>query len=103
MARPEAKPGAGAAPHLVRSASWAGVTAGDPVDVLDDRERGAAWQFVACVSNEATGERWAEVVGGRGGDRRRRSFRLDQLYPYRSVRAGVPTKAPLHDAPGLPF
>jgi hypothetical protein len=73
------------------------------VDVLDDRERGATWRFAAHVTNRSTGEVWVEVVGGRHGDQRRRSFRVEQLYAYRSVRGGVPTGAPLHDAPRLPF
>lgn len=86
-----------------RTATWAGLTEGDPVDVLDDRERGATWRFAAHVTNRSTGEVWVEVVGGRHGDQRRRSFRVEQLYAYRSVRGGVPTGAPLHDAPRLPF
>jgi len=100
---PRAKSVDPAASHLQRSAAWAGLQAGDPVDVLDERERGAQWRFVAFVTNEATGATWVEVAGGRGGDVRRRSFRADQLYPHRSIRAGAATRAPLHDAPGLPF
>lgn len=101
MARSPGKPAS--ASHLERSDAWAGLKTGDPVDVLDDRERGASWRFVACVTNLATGDRWVEVVGGRGGDQRRRSFRVDQLYPHRSVRGGVATVAPLLDAPRLPL
>jgi hypothetical protein len=88
---------------LERTATWAGVSEGEPVDVLDDRERGASWRFAAHVVNRSTGEAWVEVVGGRQGDQRRRSFRLDQVYPHRSLRSGVATKAPLHDAPRLPI
>ena len=86
-----------------RSATWAGITEGDPVDVLDDRERGATWRFVAHVTNRETGASWVEVVGGRRGEQRRRSFRDDQLYPHGTVRAGTARCAPLSDAPRLPI
>ena len=89
--------------HLERRTSWAGLAEGDPVDVLDDRERGASWRFAAHVTNLATAATWVEVIGGRRGDERRRSFRPDQLYPHRTVRAGVATAASLDDAPKLPF
>jgi hypothetical protein len=89
------------APTLARSPSWAGLREGDPVDVLDDRERGATWRFTAHVTNVATRATWVEVVGGRAGERRLRSFRPEQLYPHRSVQHGRPTAAPLCDAPRL--
>ncbi len=90
-------------PGLERRRTWAGLTEGDPVDVLDDRERGATWRFAAHVTNLSSGATWVEVIGGRRGDERRRSFREDQLFPYRSLRAGTATAPALHDAPGLPF
>ena len=90
-------------PSFERADSVGGVTEGDPVDVLDDRERGATWRFVAHVTNRATGAAWVEVVGGRQGDQRRRSFRVDQVYPHRTVRGGIATAAPLNDAPRLPL
>jgi hypothetical protein len=80
---------------------WSGVRAGDRVDVLDARERRATWTFEAHVTNLETGDAWVEVIGGRTGDPRRRSFRPEQLYPYRSIRAGAPTTLPLCDAPLL--
>src|ERR1019366_2826677 len=80
---------------------WSGVHAGDRVDVLAVRERRASWSFVAHVTNLVSGESWVEVVGGRAGDPRRRSFRPEQLYPYRSIRGGAPTTPPLCDAPLL--
>lgn len=86
-----------------RTARWAGIAEGDPVDVLDDRERGATWRFVAHVTNRSTGATWVEVVGGRHGDQRTRSFRVDQLYPHRTVRGGSAAAAPLNDAPRLPL
>lgn len=75
--------------------------AGDRVDVLDAREPRATWAFVAHVTNLESGDSWVEVVGGRAGDPRLRSFRPEQLYAYRSIRGGVPTTAPLCDAPLL--
>jgi hypothetical protein len=80
---------------------WSGVRAGDPVDVLDAREPRATWAFEAHVTNLESGDAWVEVVGGRGGDPRRRSFRPEQLYPFRSIRGGAPTTQPLCDAPLL--
>jgi hypothetical protein len=71
--------------------------------VQDPRERRATWRFVAHVTNEESGERWVEVVGGRAGEQRNRSFREDQIFPYRSLRAGVPVAPSVLDAPGLPF
>ena len=104
MARPRARATVEpSASNLVRCTSWAGVRAGDPVDVLGDRERGATWRFAAFVTNVATNATWVEVVGGRGGEQRRRSFGIDQLFPHRSIRGGIPRAAPLHDAPRLPL
>lgn len=85
---------------LRRSTQWAGLRPGDRVQVQGTRLRGAAWEFVAHVANDETGESWIEVVGGRPGDRAVRSFRPEQLY--------APTARPgrdpsLADAPGLPF
>lgn len=85
---------------LMRSARWAGLRAGDPVQVAGTRIRGASWSFVAHVANAETGEEWVEVVGGRSGDRAVRSFRPDQLYAPSSVPGRDPSLA---DAPGLPL
>ncbi len=60
---------------LRRSTRWAGLRPGDPVQVEGTRLRGAAWEFMAHVTNGETGEAWVEVVGGRAGDRSVRSFR----------------------------
>jgi hypothetical protein len=87
--------------RVERRDAWSGVRAGDSVDVLDPREPRATWAFVAYVTNIESGDSWVEVVGGRAGDPRRRSFRPAQLYPYRSIRGGSPTAAPLCDAPLL--
>jgi hypothetical protein len=87
--------------HLVREEAWAGVKEGEQVDVLDARATRASWRFEAFVTNTESGESWVEVIGGRAGEERRRSFRPEQLYPSGSIRAGTPTAAPLCDAPRL--
>lgn len=101
--------------RLVRSDAWAGVRAGEPVEVGGTHMRGARWTFLAHVRNRATGEEWVEVVGGRGGDRTLRSFRLEQVYPVvgRSAAPGAGGRATrrasrrsppsLAQAPRLPF
>lgn len=87
--------------RVERVEQWAGVRAGDRVDVLDARVPRASWTFAAHVTNVESGDAWVEVIGGRAGDPRRRSFRPEQVYPYRSIRGGSPTSAPLCDAPLL--
>jgi hypothetical protein len=89
--------------RLERSPTWAGLTEGDRVDVLDARERRSAWSFSAHVTNVETGETWVEVIGGRAGEQRRRSLRPDQVFPHRSMQRGAPTSAPLSVAPQLPL
>jgi hypothetical protein len=92
-----------AAGRFVRLTEWAGLHEGDPVDVLDAVERGVTWSFAAHVTNVQSEETWVEVVGGRAGEQRRRSFRPEQLYPHRSLRSGSATCAPLCDVPRLPL
>jgi hypothetical protein len=89
--------------RLERTPTWAGLHDGDRVDVLDARERGATWTFIAHVTNVETSEAWVEVIGGRPGEQRRRSLREDQVFPHRSVQRGAPTSAPLSVAPQLPL
>jgi hypothetical protein len=86
--------------ELRRRTSWAGLVAGDPVQVEGTRLRGAKWSFMAHVTNTESGEEWVEVVGGRPGDRSVRSFRPNQLYAP-SARPGHDPS--LADAPGLPL
>lgn len=86
--------------ELRRTSRWAGVRAGDPVQVEGTRLRSASWEFVAHVLNSETGEEWVEVVGGKPGDRSVRSFRPHQLYAM-SARPGRDPS--LADAPGLPL
>ena len=54
------------AADLRRSTKWAGLQPGDPVRVEGTRLRGAAWQFVAHVTNGDTGEHGA-VSGWQDG------------------------------------
>lgn len=89
--------------ELDRSKSWAGLRAGDPVDVEGTRLRGARWTFLAHVRNRDTGEEWVEVVGGRSGDRKLRSFRPGQVYAPRGRTAAGRRAASLAEAPQLPF
>ena len=86
--------------HLHRRSSWAGLKRGDPVEVEGTRQRGAAWQFVAHVTNTTTGAEWVEVVGGTRGDRNVRSFPPERIFPPDGLRTGRPSLA---DAPTLPF
>ncbi|MGH9088148.1 MAG: DUF7246 family protein [Acidimicrobiales bacterium] len=102
----------GVAGHLVRVDAWAGVRAGDPVEVAGTRMRGARWTFLAHVRNTGAGAEWIEVVGGRGDDRSLRSFRPEQVFPVvgrpvriggsRAARPGGPPDS-LARAPQLPL
>jgi len=93
--------------HLDRATTWAGLHPGDPVTVAGTRLRSATWSFVAHVRNTDTGDEWVEVVGGRPGDRKLRSFRPEQVFPPNAKpgTAGAAAKGPasLADAPQLPF
>jgi hypothetical protein len=99
--------GSSAAPaasgHLVRVEAWAGLRPGDRVEVEGTRLRSATWAFVAHIRNTETGAEWVEVVGGRPGDRKLRSFNPDQVYAPGARRAKGGTRASLADAPQLPF
>jgi hypothetical protein len=66
--------------HLERSASWNGLRAGDPVIVAGLHQRGAQWEFRAHVLNRHNGTESIEVVGGRPGDRKIRSFGPDRIF-----------------------
>jgi len=76
---------------------------GDAVEVSDTRLRSATWQFVAHVRNVATGDEWIEVVGGRSGDRKLRSFPPSRVFAptTKSRRRDAPVS--LADAPRLPL
>jgi hypothetical protein len=89
--------------NLVRSTSWAGVRAGDPVVVDGVKERRQHWVFVAHVCNEVTGEEWIDVRGGRVGESKGRSFRLDLIYPSGAKKGSRLVGLPLTLAPQLPL
>jgi hypothetical protein len=93
--------------HLERSERWAGLRRGDPVEISGTGLRSASWEMVAHVRNTETGDEWVEVVGGRPGDRKIRSFRPEQVYAPRSSRGkgggSGAGRASLADAPQLPF
>ncbi len=89
--------------HLARTEAWAGLRPGDPVEVEGTRLRSASWAFVAHVRNTESGAEWVEVVGGRPGDRKLRSFSPDQVYAPGARRAKGGAGASLADAPQLPF
>ena len=83
----------------MRTTTWAGLRAGDPVEIDDSRAKRGAYEFVALVENTSTGASWVEVVGGKRGDRKLWSFRPEQVFP-----PGARGKGPsLDEAPRLPF
>lgn len=84
-----------------RLTAWAGLRAGDPIDVAGVAGRGLAFTFVAHVTNKATGESWVEAAGGRAGTSAVRSFRPEQVYAKGTMkRAGAVSLA---EQPGLPL
>lgn len=83
-----------------RRESWAGVRAGDSVEVAGVPGR-RAWVFVAHVTNESTGEDWVEVRGGRPGEAKFRAFAPDSVYPAGSRRGSRWVRASLARAPRL--
>jgi hypothetical protein len=87
--------------RLHRTSTWAGVKKGDAIDVTGTGLRSAKWEFIAHVTNVATGEVWVEVVGGSQGDRKLRSFSPDRVCPPATGRGK--RMPPLTDAPKLPF
>jgi hypothetical protein len=105
--RPSAKRvAAEAAAHLQRSETWHGLRAGDPVVIEGVRGRGVTWEFRARVVNDRNGSESIEVVGGRPGDRKVRSFAPDRVYAVTRRgrgRAGNESKLSLEDEPQLPF
>ena len=86
--------------HLHRSLSWNGLSNGDPVTIEGLAARGATWVFKAHVRNDRNGAESVEVVGGRPGEHRVRSFLPGQVFPLGGRKAGLPSLA---DAPRLPL
>ncbi|MGH9918564.1 MAG: DUF7246 family protein [Nitrososphaerales archaeon] len=89
--------------NLWRESAWAGLKSGDLVEVADTRLRSAKWEFVAHVRNVVTGAEWVEVVGGKPGDRKLRSFHPERVFaPIKTGRRHGP-RSSLADAPRLPL
>jgi len=94
-AKVAARPG-----HLHRSEEWNGLRRGDPVEIEGPVLRGAGWRFLGYVRNERNGTESVEVIGGRPGEDRVRSFLPEQVFPVGGRKTG---RASLADAPQLPF
>jgi hypothetical protein len=86
--------------HLVRREEWNGLRRGDPVEIEGLSARGAAWKFLGHVRNERNGAESVEVIGGRPGEDRVRSFLPRQVFPLGGRKTGA---ASLADAPQLPL
>lgn len=69
-----------ASDHLERSESWNGLRRGDPVVVAGLRMRGVTWEFRTHILNRKNGTEVVEVVGGRAGERKIRSFEPDRIF-----------------------
>jgi hypothetical protein len=88
---------------IVRSSQWHGVREGDAVVVNTPKERRQNWTFVAHVVNEATGDEWIEVRGGRVGEAKGRSFRPDLIFPGEARKGARVIGLSLATAPKLPL
>jgi hypothetical protein len=86
--------------HLHRLEEWGGLRRGDPVEIEGQVPRGAVWRFLGYVRNDRNGTESVEVIGGRPGEDRVRSFLPGQVFPVGGRRAG---RASLADAPQLPL
>jgi hypothetical protein len=73
---------------------------GDPVEIAGLTLRGATWRFLAFVRNDRNGTESVEVIGGRPGEERLRSFLPELVFPVGGRRAGRPSLA---EAPQLPL
>ncbi len=99
-----------ASDHLERTESWNGLHRGDPVIVAGLRMRGATWEFRAHILNRKNGSEVVEVVGGRVGDRKIRSFEPDRIFAVtarkkRGIEAdrSIAGELSLAEAPQLPL
>ena len=85
--------------EVVRHATWAGLRAGDRVEIDDPRARRGSFEFVAYVVHSGSGASWVEVVGGKRGDRKLWSFKPELVFA-----PGTRGRGPsLDEAPRLPF
>jgi hypothetical protein len=96
--------------HLQRSESWNGLRCGDRVIVSGLHIRGADWEFRAHILNRHNDTESIEVIGGRPGDRKIRSFGPDRIFAAsgRTGQRGDPDRViagqlSLADAPQLPL
>jgi len=89
--------------NLRRASTWAGLRRGDAVEVIGTRLRSAKWEFLAHVSNVVTGDEWIEVVGGRVGDRKLRSFSPERVFAPTKKGTRTVSRSSLADAPRLPL
>lgn len=87
--------------QIVRTRQWHGVRSGDAVVVNGPKERRQQWTFVAHVLNEATGNEWVEVRGGRVGEMKGRSFRPEMIFPSGSRKGARVVGLSLASAPQL--
>jgi hypothetical protein len=69
-----------ASEHLERTDTWSGLRRGDPVIVSGLHIRGAEWEFRAHILNHRNGAKSVEVIGGRPGDRKIRSFEPERIF-----------------------
>ncbi|HUY65898.1 MAG TPA: hypothetical protein VMV06_03695 [Acidimicrobiales bacterium] len=99
-----------AAEHLERSARWNGLCAGDPVIVEGLHLRGAVWEFRAHIVNRHNGTESVEVVGGRPGDRKIRSFDPERIFAVSGPKGSrvspgraIAGQLSLAEAPQLPL
>ncbi len=86
--------------HLRRLEEWGGLHRGDPVEIEGPVPKRAVWRFLGYVRNERNGAESVEVIGGRPGEDRVRSFLPEQVFPLGGRRAG---RASLAEAPQLPL
>jgi hypothetical protein len=99
-----------ASEHLERTEVWSGLHRGDPVIVSGLHLRGATWEFRAHVRNRHNGTESIEVVGGRPGDRKIRSFEPSRIFAVTAGRRrrgdadrSVAGQLSLAEAPQLPL
>jgi hypothetical protein len=99
-----------ASEHLERSEAWNGLRAGDRVAVSGMAIRGAEWRFRAHVLNRHNASESIEVIGGRPGENKIRSFGPERIFAVtkkkgaRSAgRSSTAGELSLADAPQLPL
>ena len=99
-----------ASDHLERSEAWNGLRAGDRVVVSGLAARGAEWRFRAHVLNRHNETESIEVVGGRPGENKIRSFGPERIFAVTKRRGARPGgrnatsgELSLAEAPQLPL